>query len=153
MEPVKIKHFSIGSKVENSLLARFRTGRTSMNLKLVKKMTLLTCVMLRRSHQFTLWWTASFTLLIIRLCLNNISPNFLHWAKKQNMCYLSLNYKTIIQILLTLIGKFQLLSKLIFFKQNALCNKHINPPPFSPPPLTVYRLFVFVSELFVNICL
>ena len=32
MKPVKIKHFSIGSKVVNSLLTRFRTGRTSLNL-------------------------------------------------------------------------------------------------------------------------
>ena len=32
MKPVKIKHFSVGSKDGNSLLARFRTGRTSLNL-------------------------------------------------------------------------------------------------------------------------
>ena len=32
MKPIKIKHFSIGSKVGNSLLSRFRTGRTSLNL-------------------------------------------------------------------------------------------------------------------------
>ena len=32
MKPLKIKHFSTGSKVSNSLLTRFRTGRTTLNL-------------------------------------------------------------------------------------------------------------------------
>ena len=32
MKPEKIKHFSIGSKIGNMLLTRFRTGRTSLNL-------------------------------------------------------------------------------------------------------------------------
>ena len=32
MKPSKIKHFSTGSKKTNSLLTRFRTGRTSLNL-------------------------------------------------------------------------------------------------------------------------
>ena len=32
MKPLKVKHFSTGSKVSNSLLTRFRTGRTTLNL-------------------------------------------------------------------------------------------------------------------------
>ena len=32
MKPSKIKHFSTGAKKTNSLLTRFRTGRTSLNL-------------------------------------------------------------------------------------------------------------------------
>ena len=32
LKPIKIKHFSVGTKFNNSLLTRFRTGRTSLNL-------------------------------------------------------------------------------------------------------------------------
>ena len=32
LKPEKIKHFSIGPKISNSLLTRFRTGRTNLNL-------------------------------------------------------------------------------------------------------------------------
>ena len=32
IKPIKIKHYSYGSKIGNTLLTRFRTGRTSLNL-------------------------------------------------------------------------------------------------------------------------
>ena len=32
MKPAKIKHFSTGFELTNSLVKRFRTGRTSLNL-------------------------------------------------------------------------------------------------------------------------
>jgi hypothetical protein len=40
MKPVQIKYFSIGPKVGNSILTKFRTGRTSLNLHIYNRSNL-----------------------------------------------------------------------------------------------------------------